>query len=186
MNNHKKNSTNISSRIDTQMYESLVRDAESKGISINSLINSIIKRHLLWDRFAEEMGLIPLTKRTLKKIFRTMDEETIKKIAKEVGGTVPQELIYLSYDKFDFTNLMKMIEISDSRFGKVNYHVNDPIHNINIMHGVCENFSKFLAETHQALAENLSLKFKIEHCDNNMICMEFEKPSNSLNPKNII
>lgn len=181
MKNYKNHSTNISSRIDTKTYDLLVKDAESEGISINSLINKIIKRHLMWDRFAEEMGLIPLTKRTLKKIFRSMDEETIKKIAQEVGGTVPQELIYLSYDKFDFTNLMKMIEISDSRFGKVKYNTNDSIHSINILHGVCENFSKFLAETHQVLAEGLSLKYNVEHIDNNMICMEFEKPSDSSN-----
>jgi len=177
--NNKKKSTNISSRIDTDTYNLLIKDAETKGISINSLINSIIKRHLLWDRFAEEMGLIPLTKRTLKKIFRTMDEKTIKKIAKEVGGTVPQELIYLSYDTFDFPNLMKMIEISDSRFGRVKAHVKETKHSINILHGVCENFSMFLAETHQSLADNLELKFNIEHSDNNMICMEFEKPSDS-------
>lgn len=179
MKNNNKKSINLSCRIDSEMYNSLVNDADSKGISINSLINSIIKRHLLWDRFAEEMGLIPLTKRTLKKIFRTMDEEKIKKIAREVGGTVPQELIYLSYDKFDFSNLMKMIEISDARFGKVKYHINNHTHSINILHGVSENFSKFLAETHQALADNLSLKFSIEHIDTNMICMEFEKPSDS-------
>jgi hypothetical protein len=166
--------------LDTNAYIELVHDAETKGISVNSLINSIIKRHLLWDRFAEEMGLIPLTKRTLKKIFRTMDDETIKKIAKEVGGTVPQELIYLSYDTFDFPNLMKMIEISDSRFGKVKAHTKNNTHSINILHGVCENFSKFLAETHQALADNLDLKFTIEHSDNNMICMGFEKPGDSV------
>ena len=108
-----------------------------------------------------------------------MDEETIKKIAKDVGGTVPQELIYLSYDKFDFSNLMKMIEISNSRFGKVKYNVNDTRHSINILHGVCENFSIFLAETHRTLADNLSLRFAVEHIDNNVVCMEFEKPIDS-------
>ena len=179
MKNNNKKSTNFSCRIDNAMYNSLVNDAKSKGISINSLINSIIKRHLLWDRFAEEMGLIPLTKRTLKKMFKTMDEETIKKIARDVGGTVPQELIYLSYDKFDFDNLMRMIEISGARFGKVRYNINNSIHSINILHGVSENFSKFLAETHQALADSLSLRFNIEHIDNNMICIEFEKPVGS-------
>ncbi len=163
--------------MDKDTYDALVSDADSQGISINSLINSVIKRHLLWDRHAEDMGLVPLTKRTLKKIFKTMDDETIKKIAHDVGGTVPQELIYLSYDKFDFVNLMKMIELSDSRFGKTKHNTNDQIHSINILHGVCENFSKFLAETHQVMADNLSLRFSVEHLDNNMLCMEFEKPS---------
>ncbi len=68
MKNNNKKSANLSCRIDNEMYKSLVMDADSKGISINSLINSIVKRHLLWDKFAEEMGLIPLTKRTLKNI----------------------------------------------------------------------------------------------------------------------
>lgn len=104
-----------------------------------------------------------------------MDEETIKGIAKSVGGTVPQELIYLSYDKFDFPNLMKMIEVSDSRFGKVNYSVNDTRHNINIVHDISENFSIFLEEIHRTLADNLSLRFIVKHIDNNMICMEFKK-----------
>ncbi len=171
-----KQSINLSCRIEKEMYNSLVNDADSKGISINSLINSMIKQHLVWDRFAEEMGLIPLTKRTLKKIFKEMDDARIKTIAREVGGTVPQELIYLSYNKFDFANLMKVIEISDARFGKVKYNINNSIHSINILHGVSKNFSKFLAETHQALADNLSLRFSVEHIDANMICMEFEKP----------
>ena len=88
-----------------------------------------------------------------------MDEKDIKKIAHDVGGTIPQELIYFSHEKFDFNNLMKVIEISDSRFGKVKYDVDNTIHSINILHDVCENFSKFLAETHQTLANNLSLRF---------------------------
>lgn len=108
-----------------------------------------------------------------------MDEASIQKIARDVGGTVPQELIYLSYDKFDFANLMKVIELSDSRFGKVKYNIDNSTHSINILHGVSVNFSKFLAETHQALADNLSLRFSVEHIDNNMICMEFEKPIES-------
>jgi hypothetical protein len=175
--NTNNKSITLSCRIEKTMYNSLVNDANDKGISVNSLINSMIKKHLLWDRFVEEMGLIPLTKRTLKKIFRTMTDEEIKKVAKEVGGTVPQELIYLSYDKFDFTNLMKMIEISDARFGKVKYNINNSTHSINILHGVSNNFSKFLSETHQVLADKLSLRFSVEHIDSNMVCMEFENPS---------
>jgi hypothetical protein len=102
---------------------------------------------------------------------------SIKRIDSGVGSTVPQELIYRSYDKFDFSNLMKMIEISDVCFDKVKYHINNSTHSINILHVVSENFLKFLTETHQALANNLPLRFSIEHMDTNMIYMEFEKPS---------
>ena len=176
-----KKSVTLSSRIDSDSYTQLLTNAKSQGISMNSLVNSILQRYLLWDQFYEDMGLVSVTKRTLKKVFRTMSDQKIKQIARDVGGTVPQELIYLSSDRFDFHNLMKVIEISDSRFGKVKYTVhNDSIYNINILHGICENFSLFLAESHQSLAEHLNLKFSIEHIDNNMVCMKFEKPNEKI------
>jgi len=182
-NNH--NSSTLSSRIDNDVFEKLVNYADSTGISMNSLVNSILKKFIVLDQFHDDIGLVPMTKRTLKKIFRTMDDVTIKKIANDVGGTVPQELIYLSYNRFDFENLMNMIEISDSRFGKVKYTVNDSKYTITILHGISENFSKFLAETHQSLADDLSLKFTVQHLDHNMVCIEFEKPDNFVNPTNM-
>ena len=182
-NNH--NSSTLSSRIDKDVFEKLTNYANSTGISMNSLVNSILKKFIVLEQFHDDIGLVPMTKRTLKKIFRTMDDETIKKIANDVGGTVPQELIYLSYNRFDFENLMNMIEISDSRFGKVKYTVNDSKYTLTILHGISENFSKFLAETHQSLADDLSLKFTVQHLDHNMICVEFEKPDNFVNTMNM-
>ena len=169
-------SVNLSSRIDKKAYTELLEIVDYRGISLNSLINSIIKHYLIFEQFSEDLGLISLTKPTLKKIFSTMDDETIRKIAKNVGGTVPQELIYLSKETFSFSNLIKMIEISDSRFGKVKCKETDSTFNINILHGVSENFSIFLGEIHNVLCTKYSLKFKIEHIDNNMICMKLEKP----------
>ena len=84
MKNDKKISVNYSCRINEDAYKMLSDDAEDKGISINALINNMIKRYLMWDRFADEMGLVPVTKRTLKKIFQSMDDASIKKIAQDV------------------------------------------------------------------------------------------------------
>lgn len=172
----RKQTFNLSSRIDKTTYIKLNEKANTKGISLNSLVNSILKQYVIWEQFSEEMGLVPITKRTLKKVFRSMGDDTIKRIAEDVGGTVPQELIYLSYDKFDFDNLMKMVEVSNSRFGSVRFSQKGSKCSINIIHGVCENFSKFLIESHQVLADKLELKFTIEHMDSNMVCIEFEKP----------
>jgi hypothetical protein len=174
-NNRK--STVFSSRLENNVYDKLTKTAESKGVTANFLLNNILKQHLIRDQFFDDMNMIAITKRTLKKIFRTMDDEEIEKIAVEVGGTVPQELIYLSYNQFDFENLMKMVEVSNSRFGTVKYTVNDSKHNINILHGICRNFSKFIAETHQTMAKNLSIPFNVQHLDDHMVCIEFEKPN---------
>jgi hypothetical protein len=170
---------NLSSRVDDDIFIQLSNKANSRGITLNALVNNVLKHYVVWDQFAEEMGLMSLTKRTIKKIFNTMDEDEIKMIAKDVGGTVPQELIYLSYDKFDFDNLMKVLEISDLRFGSVRFSQKDSVYSVNVIHGICENFSKFLIESHQSLANKLSLKFTIEHMDDNMVCMEFEKPDSN-------
>ena len=174
LKNHE--TVNLSCRIDKNLYDLLLDQAKDQGISLNSLVNSIAKRHLTWERFSDDLGLIPVTKLTLKKIFRNLDDDTITKIANDVGGIVPRELLFLAYGKNDFDHLMKIIEVNGSRFGKVRHSSVDSVHHINIHHGICEEFSKFLAGTHQALADDLSVKLTIQNTDRYSINLEFSKP----------
>ena len=172
--NHK--TVNLSTRIDKLIYDELVDDAAKKGISINSLMNSIAKHHITWKRYADEIGFVPITKRMLGKIFKYLDEESIEKIAKDLGGTVPKELLFLTYDKMNFENMMQILEINALRFGVVKHTENDGAHSLNIHHGISEEFSNFLASAHQYLADDLSLKLTITNSDKNMLCFEIKEP----------
>ncbi len=172
--NHK--TMNLSCRIDKMVYDQLVEDAAKKGISINSLMNSIAKHHITWKRYADEIGFVPITKRMLGKIFKHLDKESIEKIAKDLGGTVPKELLFLTFNKMNFENLMQILEINALRFGVVKHSEIDGKHSLNIHHGISENFSHFLGCAHLRMAEDLSLKMKITNSDRNMICMTIEKP----------
>ena len=116
---------NLSTRIDKIIYDQLVEDAAKKGISLNSLMNSIAKHHITWKRYADEIGFVPITKRMLGKIFKYLDKESIEKMAKELGGTVPKELLYLTYDKMNFENFVQILEINALRFGVVHHKEND-------------------------------------------------------------
>ena len=167
---------NLSSRIDKIVYDQLVEDAAKKGISLNSLVNSIAKHHITWKRYADEIGFVPITKRMLGKIFKYLDQKDIEKIAKDLGGTVPKELLFLTYDKMNFENMMQILEINALRFGIIKHTSNDGIHSLNIHHGISENFSHFLASAHKSLAEDLSLKLNITNEDKNMLCFEIEEP----------
>ena len=172
--NHK--TVNLSCRIDKSVYDQLMDDASKKGISLNSLVGSIAKHHITWKRYADEIGFVPITKRMLGKIFKHLDEKSIEQIAKDLGGTVPKELLFLTFDKMNFENLMQILEINALRFGVVKHTEKDGVHSINIHHGISENFSHFLAAAHQSLANDLSMKLKITNSDKNMICMEIENP----------
>ena len=177
MNSKNGKSVNLSCRIEKTIYDELLADAQKKGISLNSLMSSIAKHHITWKRYADEIGFVPITKRMIGKIFKNLDEKTIKKIADDLGGTVPRELLFMTYDKMDFDNFMQILEINALRFGVVKHTHDDGTHTLNIRHGINDNFSQFLAYAHQKMANDLEFKLDITNSDKNMICMNIGKPN---------
>jgi hypothetical protein len=177
MQSTKSNKTvNLSCRIEKKIYDELVADAKKKGISLNSLMLSITKHHITWKRYADEIGFVPITKRMIGKIFKYLDDDSIDQIAHDLGGTVPRELLFLTYDEMEFENFMQILEINALRFGAVKHTHEDGTHVLNIHHGISENFSRFLASAHQRMADDLSLKMTLTNSDKNMICMHIEEP----------
>ena len=169
-------SVNLSCRIEKTIYDELMADAEKKGISLNSLMSSIAKHHITWKRYADEIGFVPITKRMIGKIFKHLDEKQIEKIAHDLGGTVPRELLFMTYDEMEFENFMQILEINALRFGVVKHTHTNGTHVLNIRHGISENFSHFLACSHQKMADDLSLNMKVTNSDKNIVCMNIEEP----------
>jgi len=177
MNNIKNGdkTTNISCRIEKLIYTKLSQEAINKGISVNSLVSSIFRHHITWQKFSDELGLVPMTKPLLKIIFEQLDEKTIELIAQEFGGVVPKGLLYLSGNSMNFENMMEALEINAKRFGLVKHTTQDGVHDFNIHHGISRNFSQFLGVVHQKLAEDLPYKLEICNLDKNMLCMQFSE-----------
>ncbi len=176
---NKKNSSksvNVSSRIDGNLYDLLVEDAKTKGISINSLMNVIVRKYVDWGRFSDELGLASISKRSWEKIFENLSDDEIEQIAGEIGGTIQKELIFLKHDALNFKNIIDVIKTNGTRFGFVKHIEENSVHIINIHHGVNRNFSKFLAETHKALAEDLSIKLTIDYLDERLIRLKIQNP----------
>jgi len=176
LTNPNNKSVNLSCRIEKKIYDELVADAKRKGISLNSLMTSMTKYHVTWKRYADEIGFVPITKRMIGKLFKYLDKDTIERIAYDLGGTVPRELLFLTYNEMEFENFMRILEINALRFGAVKHTHENGVHVLNIHHGISENFSHFLGCAHLRMADDLLLKMKITNSDRNMICMTIEKP----------
>ena len=91
---HKNHTVNLSCRIDKDVYEVLSKDADEKGISLNSLVNSIAKRFTSWEIHSSDIKLVPLSKEALEKIFDALDDQTIQKVAKKIGGMLYVSLFF--------------------------------------------------------------------------------------------
>lgn len=58
-------------RLDTKVVEELQREADQGEISLNVLVNQILRRYIEWDRFENKLNLLPIPKLMLT---RMMDE----------------------------------------------------------------------------------------------------------------
>lgn len=178
--NKDKSSVNLSCRIGKTEYDLLLIDSRKKGISLNSYVNSIIKRYLSWERYAEEVGFIPLSKRATMQIFDKLNERSINEIAADVGQTVPRELTMLMFNKLDFSSVMSMIEITSARVGVLRHNIMGSKHNFTLYHGVNKKFSQYVARVFESMGEDLSIKLKVSHVNKNILSVEVEELGNVL------
>jgi hypothetical protein len=160
-NKSKNGTTTFSSRIYTEIFSVLEKEALSKNISINSLVNNILGKYVSLERHANDIELITLTKRAITSIFNGMDDKSINAIAIECGGVVHRELVFLKFDQMTFDNLMQVIVVNATRYGTVKHNSENSKHSICIHHGACIEFSIFLSRIHEIMAQHLSIKITI-------------------------
>ena len=58
---HKK-TRSITFRLDSLIIEELQREADQREISLNVLINQVLKRYSDWDRYENRIGMMPVPK----------------------------------------------------------------------------------------------------------------------------
>lgn len=65
-------------RLDTMIVDELQRDADQEEISLNVLVNQILRRYIEWDRYENKLNLLPIPKLMLTRLI----EETLE-VAKD-------------------------------------------------------------------------------------------------------
>ena len=58
----------ITFRLNSSILDGLQREADQKEISLNVLINQILKRYSDWDRYENKIGMMPVPKMMLKTL----------------------------------------------------------------------------------------------------------------------
>ena len=170
--NAKKYGIGISCRIDAGLHASLQQDANANGISLNSLINSILKNHSGWNKYASVVGLIPVPKDVMNMILDCLAGEELVRIADSMGKTLPRELITLLYKTQTFDNVISLIEVMLSQYGMVQRTARSGSTQFVLYHGSNRRFSEFLAKFLAAMAEDMSIKLRSVNPDARVLAFQ--------------
>ncbi|MGD1837929.1 MAG: hypothetical protein ACPKPY_07710 [Nitrososphaeraceae archaeon] len=117
-----KKTRSITFRLDVSVIENLQHDADEKEISLNVLVNQILRKYTSWDKYSDKLGLIPMPKILLSTIIKNCldiskekgikDIEAYKKILIKQAATSTFEILKdaVLFMKNDY-NLWTVLEI---------------------------------------------------------------------------
>jgi hypothetical protein len=164
----------ITFRLDPGVVDSLQREADHKEISLNVLVNQILRRYVKWDTFEPKIGLMPVPKIILSTCFNkamlvanevgmnqddidSHRDEIIKEAAEISFGLIRDSALLMkrTYNLWTVLEIlqeyMKVSEMkSDHRIEAGNNHV------FMIQHDLGENWSLFTKVLLDLIFENLA------------------------------
>ena len=72
-------------RLSKKLDELLQKDANSKRITVGTLISSILTKYSQWDRYTEKFDMITLRQESIRAILEATEDEALIRKAREIG-----------------------------------------------------------------------------------------------------
>lgn len=182
----KKKTRCITFRLDEGVVEELTKESDQKEVSLNVLVNQILKRYAEWDRYENKIGVIPVPRVMMTKLIdkalgiaKDSGIINIEEMKKQII-TEAVEIAYLSlkesvlFMRSDF-NLFSVLYIleeymkvcglnSEHKFDNGSRHV------FTLQHDMGENWSLFSKELLEKIFINLAqVKTNITYTNNTVI-----------------
>jgi hypothetical protein len=175
----RKNTTLRTIRLTRDLDNLLQKDAKSKRISTNSLLTSIIVKYAEWDRYAEKLGLVSLTRADTKSILRDIDDNKLSQIGQDLGKRAFKEFNMLWFKKIDVEKALEGISLWCKYTANAEYDLETDGRNytITLHHEVGEKWSNLLGHlVSQGIKTELGLPNTKLDFTNSLIIIKFFVP----------
>jgi hypothetical protein len=148
----RRETVTVTLRIDKDIMNKLALDADNDSISLNSLVNHVLKRYVEWNKFEDKSSMIPINSIVLKELFRIMDKEQVIKLAKDVAKDAVYSLILFMNGKVDFKILMSWHKERMRHCSEISEkQIEDNQYKIIFKHDLGENWSLY----HKTILESI-------------------------------
>jgi hypothetical protein len=99
--------TRTSIRILRELKNNLKHEADNREMSLNSLINSILERHILFDRILEHVNAMPLNGPLFTGMLESVPVERMEELGRNLGPKLIKETFAFLGLNYDLENLIK-------------------------------------------------------------------------------
>jgi hypothetical protein len=93
MNVDSKRTKPLTFRIETKILEKIREEGGNNQISVSNFINKILKRYVEWDSYEPKVGMIPIPKLLVEKLFEKRSKQEIIDLAINVGKNELEDIL---------------------------------------------------------------------------------------------
>lgn len=139
-----KKSDTISFRLDSTVLEKLRKESEKQSLSLNVLVNQILKRYTEWDMFESKVDMIPIPRPILAALFTRLNENEAMELAKKVGSEIVKEIATFMKGSMNLQSFMSWYETRMHMSGlEMNHDVRNDTHTFIIKHDLGDNWALY-------------------------------------------
>jgi hypothetical protein len=140
-------------RIENKILEKIREEGEKDRISVSNLINKILKRYIEWDLYAPKVGMIPIPRLLVEKLFEKRSKQEIIDLAINVGKNELEDILLFMNKKIDWIMFLNWFEmrLQDSSI-EIVHTVEENKHTFIMKHGMGYNWSLY----HKTIFELIS------------------------------
>lgn len=140
---NKEQTNSISYRLPSKLLENLETEARQKNISHNVLVKQILQKYVLWERFAEKIGMVPVPQKILQSLGGRLSHQEILEIIDALFITIKDSVMFMK-GGYDLKRTIETLEDYMRNSGMESDHrVEGDLHHFVIQHKMGMQWSIF-------------------------------------------
>lgn len=162
-------------RLADDMNSQLDEESRMKGVTVNTLVNQILKSHMEYHTFSSKAGMISMPKALMVRIMDRLTEQEVKELSCYIAQNDLQDTILLMFGEYNASSIIGFIEAWAKIGGfAVRHHVKGiesgiTKHSLVLQHDMGERWSLFFAELFKSALITAADNVKFQSTNNSLI-----------------
>ena len=167
---HKRTTEGITFRIPSGSIHQLREESAKNQVSLNTLVNQILKDHLDWHTYAAQAGMFHVPRSTFSRLVDNLTEEELSKFAVTIAKKDFVDIGLLLRGEFTLASFLNILE-NWSRMSSIPYkhETNKDVHNFILQHDMGRKFSFLIKELYRYILEDMFERSDFTITDNTVM-----------------